>query len=81
MNEPLKISVSTTVKETLLQQLWLAKGCGRRCDICIEKVVTRHPEILGGEPVFAGTRVPIKSLFDHLEPVTVSEIFSKVFPA
>ena len=33
----------------------------------MEKVVTRDPEILGGEPVFAGTRVPIKSLFDHLE--------------
>ena len=23
--------------------------------------------ILGGEPVFAGTRVPVRSLFDHLE--------------
>jgi uncharacterized protein (DUF433 family) len=25
------------------------------------------PEILGGAPVFLGTRVPIQSLFDHLE--------------
>ena len=25
------------------------------------------PEILGGERVFAGTRVPVRSLFDHLE--------------
>ena len=33
----------------------------------MEKVATRDLEILGGEPVFAGTRVPIKSLFDHLE--------------
>lgn len=24
-------------------------------------------DILGGEPVFKGTRVPVKSLFDHLE--------------
>jgi uncharacterized protein (DUF433 family) len=33
----------------------------------MEKVVTREPEILGGEPVFAGARVPIEILFDHLE--------------
>jgi hypothetical protein len=30
------------------------------------EVVVRDPEILGGEPVFAGTRVPVRSLFDHL---------------
>jgi uncharacterized protein (DUF433 family) len=30
-------------------------------------VVMRDPEVLGGEPVFAGTRVAIKSLFEHLE--------------
>ena len=30
-------------------------------------VVTRDPEVLGGEPFFDGTRVPIKSLFEHLE--------------
>jgi uncharacterized protein (DUF433 family) len=29
--------------------------------------ITLDPGILGGEPVFAGTRVPVKSLFDHLE--------------
>ena len=25
------------------------------------------PDILGGEPVLAGTRVPVKTLFDYLE--------------
>ena len=30
-------------------------------------VTHRHPEILSGVPVFAGTRVPIRSLFDYLE--------------
>jgi uncharacterized protein (DUF433 family) len=29
--------------------------------------VSADPERLGGEPVFRGTRVPIRSLFDHLE--------------
>jgi uncharacterized protein (DUF433 family) len=32
-----------------------------------EQIVHTDPEILGGKPVFVGTRVPVKSLFDHLE--------------
>jgi uncharacterized protein (DUF433 family) len=31
------------------------------------KSITIDPEIMSGEPVFSGTRVPIKSLFDNLE--------------
>lgn len=31
------------------------------------KVINIDPDILGGTPVFNGTRVPIESLFDHLE--------------
>ena len=30
-------------------------------------VINIDPDILGGTPVFQGTRVPIESLFDHLE--------------
>lgn len=33
----------------------------------INEVITVDPEILGGQPVFKGTRVPIETLFDHLE--------------
>jgi uncharacterized protein (DUF433 family) len=33
----------------------------------LEQIVHRDPEILGGTPVFRGTRVPIRSLFDYLE--------------
>lgn len=29
--------------------------------------VESHPEIQGGVPVFRGTRVPLRALFDHLE--------------
>ena len=32
-----------------------------------KKVINIDPEILGGTPVFNGTRVPIKNLFDYLE--------------
>jgi uncharacterized protein (DUF433 family) len=31
------------------------------------KVINIDAEILGGTPVFSGTRVPIKNLFDYLE--------------
>lgn len=30
------------------------------------KIITIDPEILGGTPVFSGTRVPIKNLYDYL---------------
>ncbi len=30
-------------------------------------VVERSPDILGGTPVFRGTRVPVEALFDYLE--------------
>jgi 4-hydroxy-tetrahydrodipicolinate synthase len=39
------------------------------------------PEILGGEPVFTGTRVPVKSLFDHLEAGDSIEDFLEGFPS
>ncbi len=39
------------------------------------------PKILGGEPVFIGTRVPIQSLFDHLEAGESIDDFLKGFPS
>jgi len=47
----------------------------------MSSVVTQHPDILGGEPVFAGTRVPAKSLFDHLEAGDTIEEFLEGFPS
>ena len=32
-----------------------------------ESIIVRDPEILGGEPVFRGTRVPYQALLDYLE--------------
>ena len=29
-------------------------------------VISRDPEVMGGNPVFAGTRVPVRMLTDHL---------------
>ena len=39
------------------------------------------PAILGGEPVFIGTRVAIKSLFAHLEAGESIDDFLKGFPS
>ncbi len=44
------------------------------------KVINIDPEILGGTPVFRGTRVPIESLFDHLEGGDSIDEFLKDFP-
>lgn len=38
-------------------------------------VINIDPEILGGEPVFRGTRVPIQVLFDCLQYGTLEEFF------
>ena len=33
----------------------------------IQEIITIYKDILGGQPVFTGTGVPVESLFDHLE--------------
>lgn len=39
------------------------------------------PEILGGTPVFVGTRVPLRNLIDYLEDDYSVEEFLKQFPS
>lgn len=43
------------------------------------EVIQTDPEILAGEPVFAGTRVPLRNLFDYLEAGDSLEIFLDAF--
>ena len=43
-------------------------------------VIVKDPDILGGTPVFRGTRVPIQTLFDYLEGGDTLEDFLKGFP-
>lgn len=45
------------------------------------ELITANPEIHSGTPVFKGTRVPIKTLFDHLEAGDSLEVFLDDFPA
>jgi uncharacterized protein (DUF433 family) len=46
-----------------------------------ESVVTSDPEVLGGTPVFAGTRVPVKNLLDYLTAGDSLERFLDHFPS
>ncbi len=45
------------------------------------QLITVDPEIHSGTPVFTGTRVPIKTLFDHLEAGDALEVFLDDFPS
>lgn len=45
------------------------------------KVINIDKEILGGTPVFYGTRVPIKNLFDYLETGETIDDFLDDFPS
>ena len=42
--------------------------------------ITKNPQIMGGEPVFAGTRVPVRSMFEHLQSGCTLGQFLRWFP-
>jgi uncharacterized protein (DUF433 family) len=48
--------------------------------ITTSDLITTDPDILGGVPVFAGTRVPIKTLFEYLEDNYTLDQFLECFP-
>jgi uncharacterized protein (DUF433 family) len=43
-------------------------------------IVTCSPDVLGGTPVFAGTRVPVQTLIDYLEGNETIDDFLEGFP-
>ena len=46
----------------------------------IKDIISIDPDVLSGQPVFKGTRVPVESLFDHLEAGVSLDIFLDDFP-
>ncbi len=46
----------------------------------IREIITIDNDILGGQPVFTGTQVPVESLFDHLEEGVSLNEFLEEFP-
>lgn len=45
-----------------------------------EEIINRDPDILGGTPVFRGTRVPVQALFDYIREGGLEE-FLDGFPS
>ena len=46
----------------------------------MQSVIVKDPNILGGEPVFRGTRVPFKILTDYLEGGDTLDQFLEQYP-
>jgi len=44
-------------------------------------IIVKNPGILGGEPVFSGTRVPFKVLTDYLEAGDTLDEFLEQYPS
>lgn len=47
----------------------------------LDELITIDPNILGGTPVFHGTRVPVKTLFEYLEDNYTLDEFLECFPS
>lgn len=47
----------------------------------IDDLITVDPDILAGTPVFKGTRVPVRTLFEYLENDYSLEEFLECFPS
>jgi len=46
----------------------------------MESMINKDPEILGGMPVFRGTRVPVQNLIDYLATGETIDAFLDDFP-
>lgn len=47
----------------------------------LQQIVRVDPEVLSGEPVFAGTRVPVRTLLEYLEGGDSLDEFLENFPS
>ncbi len=46
-----------------------------------EPIISCNPDVMGGTPVFAGTRVPVQTLLDYLEAGESIDDFLEGFPS
>ena len=46
-----------------------------------QELIISSPDILGGTPVFIGTRVPVKNLTDYIEAGDTLDEFLEDFPS
>lgn len=55
-------------------------GIGRKLSLMGQSLISKSPDIMGGTPVFAGTRVPVQTLLDYLEAGETIDDFLEGFP-
>jgi uncharacterized protein (DUF433 family) len=58
----------------------LDKGSGGIAAMTRNELITQSKDILGGAPVFAGTRVPVQTLLDYLKGGERVDDFLEQFP-
>ena len=46
-----------------------------------DDLISTHPDVLGGTPVFTGTRVPVRTLFEYLDDNYTLDEFVACFPS
>lgn len=46
-----------------------------------KQLITASPDILGGTPVFAGTRVPVQTFIEHIKAGDTVDTFLEGFPS
>jgi len=61
-------------------RLRLESETRERIDV-MDKIIIKDPNIMGGEPVFRGTRVPFKILTDYLEGGDSLDDFLEQYPS
>jgi uncharacterized protein (DUF433 family) len=68
-------------RQSIRRMIWqMKKSSNQRAHVSLSDFIVADPEILGGEPVFRGTRVPVVSLFEHLESDCSLDEFLENFP-
>jgi uncharacterized protein (DUF433 family) len=75
----LRVSVDRRVLRIHLNDC--ADFIGFRYNDFMQGVITTNSKVMHGIPCFAGTRVPVKSLFDHIESGNTIDYFLEQFPS
>lgn len=52
----------------------------KRSEDMADIIISRAPDVMGGTPVFVGTRVPVQTLLDYLEGAETIDDFLEGFP-
>jgi uncharacterized protein (DUF433 family) len=59
----------------------LQQRAQRKITSMVQPVISRDPDVMGGTPVFVGTRVPVQTLLDYLEAGDSIDEFLQGFPS